>query len=135
MFGNPRYGIVGLLGVPFYLLTEVIAPIFEVLAVVVILFALWLGLLDVTQFVLVLGITCAATGILSNIAVLIDDRTGRSLRTSSLVRLMLVAPLDLFLYRPLLVWARVRGSWDFVRGRRDWDKFERNARPSVGTST
>lgn len=135
MFGNPRYGIVGLLGVPFYFVTEVIAPIFEVLAVLVIAFALWLGLLDVTQFLLALAIMCAATGILSNMAILIDDRTGRSHRISSLVRLMLVAPLDLFLYRPLLVWARVRGTWDFMRGRRDWDKFERNARPSARVST
>jgi hypothetical protein len=46
-----------------------------------------------------------------------------------------VATLDLFLYRPLLVWARLRGTWDFMRGRRDWDKFERNARPSAQGST
>jgi cellulose synthase/poly-beta-1,6-N-acetylglucosamine synthase-like glycosyltransferase len=128
MFGNPRYGTVGLIGVPFYFVTEVIAPIFEMLAVVVILVSLWLNLLDVTQFLLVLGIMCAATGILSNMAILVDDRTGRSHRLSSLMRLMLVAPLDLFFYRPLLFWARVRGTWDFARGRRDWDKFERNVR-------
>ncbi|MFL5961973.1 MAG: glycosyltransferase family 2 protein [Gaiellaceae bacterium] len=128
MFGNPRYGAVGLIGVPFYFITEVIAPIFEVLSLLVIVVALWLRLVDVTQFFLVLGIMCAATGILSNAAILVDDRTGRSYRISSLVRLMFVAPLDLFFYRPLLVWARVRGTWDFARGRRDWDKFERNIR-------
>ena len=80
------------------------------------------------QFGLTLGVMCAVTGILSSIAVLIDDRNARSYRISSLVRLMLVAPLDLFVYRPLLVWARVRGTVDFLRGRRDWDKFERNTR-------
>jgi cellulose synthase/poly-beta-1,6-N-acetylglucosamine synthase-like glycosyltransferase len=128
MFGNPRYGTVGLIGVPFYFVTEVIAPIFELLAVAVILLALWLNLLEVTEFLLVLGIMCAATGILSNMAILVDDRTGHSHRISSLMRLMLVAPLDLFFSRPLLVWARVRGTWDFARGRRDWDKFERNVR-------
>jgi hypothetical protein len=47
---------------------------------------------------------------------------------------MLLAPLDLFLYRPILVWARVRGTWDFMRGRRDWDKFERNPRPALAGS-
>ena len=130
MLGNPRYGTVGLLGIPFYLVTEVIAPIFEVLAVFVVAFAVWLGLLDLAQFLLTLAVLAVATGILSNLAILIDDRTGRALRISSLVRLMLVAPLDLFLYRPLLVWARVRGTWDFLRGRRDWDAFERNARPA-----
>jgi cellulose synthase/poly-beta-1,6-N-acetylglucosamine synthase-like glycosyltransferase len=131
MIGNPGYGIVGVLGVPFYVVTEVIAPIFEVLAVLVIVFALWLGVLDVTQVLLMLGVMCAVTGILSNIAVLIDDRTGRSHRISSLVRLMFLAPLELLVYRPVLVWARIRGTWDFLRGRRDWDKFERNARAST----
>jgi cellulose synthase/poly-beta-1,6-N-acetylglucosamine synthase-like glycosyltransferase len=131
MFGNPRYGIVGLLGVPFYFVTEVIAPIFEVLAVLVLVLALWLGLFDIAQVLLMLGVMCAVTGILSNIAVLIDDRTGRSYRISSIVRLMFVAPFELLLYRPLLVWARIRGTWDFLRGRRDWDKFERNARAST----
>jgi cellulose synthase/poly-beta-1,6-N-acetylglucosamine synthase-like glycosyltransferase len=128
MFVNPRYGSVGLLGVPFYFVTEVIAPVFEIAAVAVIVVALWLGVLDVVQFGLTLGVMCAVTGILSSIAVLIDDRNARSYRISSLVRLMLVAPLDLFVYRPLLVWARVRGTIDFLRGRRDWDKFERNTR-------
>ncbi len=42
--------------------------------------------------------------------------------------MILVAPLDLFLYRPILMWARARGTWDYLRGRRDWDKFERNVR-------
>jgi cellulose synthase/poly-beta-1,6-N-acetylglucosamine synthase-like glycosyltransferase len=131
MFGNPKYGIVGILGVPFYVVTEVIAPIFEALAMLVIVLALWLGLLDVTQVLLTLGVMCAATGVLSNIAVLIEDRTGRSYRISSLVKLMFIAPFELLLYRPVLFWARMRGTWDFLRGRRDWDKFERNARAST----
>ncbi len=134
MFCNPRYGIVGIVGVPFYVLTEVLAPVFEVLAVVVIALAVWLGLLDVTQFILGLAIMSTVTGIFSNSAILIDDHTGRSHRISSLVRLMLVAPFDLFLYRPILIWARVRGTWDFMRGRRDWDKFERNPRPAPAGS-
>ena len=30
---NPRYGTVGLLGVPFFVLTEVVAPFFEIVSV------------------------------------------------------------------------------------------------------
>ncbi len=129
MLGNPRYGIVGIVGVPFYFVSEVIAPVFELLAVLTIASAVWLGLLDLTQFALGLASMCAVTGLLSNFAILIEDQTGRSHRISSLVRLMLVAPFDLFLYRPILVWARLSGTWGFIRGRRDWDKFQRNPRP------
>jgi poly-beta-1,6-N-acetyl-D-glucosamine synthase len=65
--------------------------------------------------------------------VLMEDRTTRSYRIRDLLRLQLIAPLDLVLYRPLHVWARVRGTIDFLRGRRDWDKFERNRRPAART--
>ena len=34
MLLNPRYGTVGMLGMPFYLLSEILAPLFEILAVV-----------------------------------------------------------------------------------------------------
>ena len=40
----------------------------------------------------------------------------------------LEAPLDLVLYRPIIVWARLLGSWRFLRGDKGWHKFERNVR-------
>jgi biofilm PGA synthesis N-glycosyltransferase PgaC len=135
MFGNPGYGVVGIVGVPLYFVSEVIAPVFELLAVLTIGSAVWLGLLDLTQFAIGLAIMCTFTGLLSNFAILIEDQTGRSHRISSLVRLMLVAPLDLFLYRPILVWARLSGTWGFLRGRRDWGKFERNPRTDLHRPT
>ncbi len=52
---NPRYGAVGLVGAPFYLLSEVLAPFFEVLALVTIPVAAFLGVLDWSVFLLVVG--------------------------------------------------------------------------------
>jgi hypothetical protein len=42
--------------------------------------------------------------------------------------LLLLGPLDLFLYRPLIVYARAKGTWRFLRRDTGWHKFERNAR-------
>jgi hypothetical protein len=133
MLGNPRYGLVGLVGTPFYLVSEVAAPFFELLSGLVIVAALWLHVLDSLQFALVLGLMALVTGLLTSAAVLLEDRTTRSYRLTHLVRLILLGPLDLFLYRPVLIWARVRGAWDFCRGRRDWDKFVRNPRPAAAS--
>ena len=72
-----------------------------------------------------------STATLTSAAVLVDDRTARNHRVGSVLRMILVGPLDLFLYRPALMWARAYGTWGFLRGRRDWDKFERNARRQV----
>jgi len=128
MFGNPRYGAVGMVGVPFYTITEVVAPLFEFLSVVTFALAAWLGVVSWIQFGVILGLMAFATASLTSFAVLLADRTARDYRLPSLARMILVAPLDLFLYRPILMWARARGTWDYLRGRRDWDKFERNVR-------
>ena len=128
MFGNPRYGAVGMVGVPFYFITEVVAPLFEFVSIVTFVIAAWLGVVSWVLFAVILGLMAFATATLTSSAVLLEDRTARDYRLPSLARMILVAPLDLFLYRPILMWARARGTWDYLRGRRDWDKFERNAR-------
>jgi poly-beta-1,6-N-acetyl-D-glucosamine synthase len=135
MFGNPRYGAVGLVGVPFYMLTEVVAPAFELLSILTFAAAAWLGVVSFGLFAVVLGLMAFSTATLTSFAVLLEDRTARDYRLRALVRMILVAPLDLFLYRPILMWARARGAWDFLRGRRDWDKFERNVRPGTTATT
>ena len=131
MFINPRYGTVGLLGVPFYLVTEVLAPLFEVAAIATTLVAALLGVLDWLDFALALVAMSGVTAALSATAVMLEDRTSRAYRLRDLVRLQVVSALDLLLYRPILMWARLRGTFDFLRGRRDWDKFERNHRTAA----
>jgi poly-beta-1,6-N-acetyl-D-glucosamine synthase len=133
MLFNPRYGSVGLLGLPFYLVTEMLAPVFEVLAILATLVGIWSGALNWVDLALVVAVLSVAAAVLSAMAVLMEDRTTRSYRIRDLLRLQLIAPLDLVLYRPLHAWARVRGTIDFLRGRRDWDKFERNRRPAART--
>lgn len=129
MFGNKRYGSVGIVGVPFYMITEVVAPLFEAVSIVTFLVAAWLGVVSWPLFAVILGLMAFSTATLTSFAVLLQDRTARDYPLRALVRMILVAPLDLFLYRPVLMWARARGSWDYLRGRKDWDKFERNLRP------
>jgi ribosomal protein L20A (L18A) len=37
-------------------------------------------------------------------------------------------PLEMIVYRPIMAWARVKGTWRFLRGDQAWHKFERNVR-------
>jgi cellulose synthase/poly-beta-1,6-N-acetylglucosamine synthase-like glycosyltransferase len=128
MFGNKKYGTVGIVGVPFYMITEVVAPLFEAVSIVTFVLAAWLGVVSWPLFAVILGLMAFSTSTLTSCAILLHDRTGRDYPLRALVRLILIAPLDLFLYRPVLMWARARGTWDYLRGRKDWDKFERNLR-------
>jgi poly-beta-1,6-N-acetyl-D-glucosamine synthase len=128
MWFNPRYGSVGVLGLPFYLVTEVLAPAFEVLALVSLPLAFALGVFDVASFLLVVAAVAFLTATLTAWAILLDDIHSRLYRMRDLAWLLLLAPFDLVLYRPIIFWARFKGTWRFLRHDKSWHRFERNAR-------
>ncbi len=129
MLGRPKYRSVGLAGMPFYLLSEVLAPVFELLSVLALVVSAATGHLDWASAALIGGVVAFATGLLTSAAVLISDLAERTLPKRRLAALVLLAPLELVLYRPALVWARLLGTVRFLRGDRQWHKFERNSRP------
>ena len=132
MMLNPRYGSVGLVGMPYYTLVEVLAPVFQVLSVIVVPIAFWIGDLTLIQFVCFLLAVAFTNGFLTNIAVLQDDAGSREYPIKDLTRLILLGPLDLFVYRPILFFAQAKGLIDFLRGDKAWHKFARNRRAPVG---
>jgi cellulose synthase/poly-beta-1,6-N-acetylglucosamine synthase-like glycosyltransferase len=128
MLFNPRYGAVGTLGMPFYLFSEILAPIFEILAVVALIAGAAAGLVDWWEFgVLTLAITFGNSALTTG-ALLMQDLEGRTYRLSRVVRFFALMPLELFVYRPFMGWARVKGTWRYLRGDKGWHKFERNVR-------
>jgi poly-beta-1,6-N-acetyl-D-glucosamine synthase len=130
---RPRYRTVGLVGWPFSLLSEVTAPIFEALSVAALSLSLALGVFDWETFVLLLGAMAFVNAAMTASAILLDDLTSRAYRRRDLVRLLALAPFDLVLYRPIIAWARAKGLWRFLRGDKDWHKFERNVRMEAVT--
>ena len=128
MLGRPRYGAIGVLGVPFLIVSEVIAPIFEAVAIAALAAAVAIGLFEPVEYLLVFGIMSFANALLTSVAILLDDQAMRTYRLRHLVRLLLLSPFELVAYRPVLIWARLKGMWGFFRGDRRWGKFERNIR-------
>ena len=128
MLLNTRYKRVGLLGMPYYVLSEVVAPLFELVAFISLPLALALGVFSWQTFALTVALISFLNGSLTVVAILADDRQSRLYAPGELGRLLLLAPLDLILYRPILVWARLKGTWRFLRGDKGWYKFERNER-------
>jgi cellulose synthase/poly-beta-1,6-N-acetylglucosamine synthase-like glycosyltransferase len=128
MLFRRRYGAVGFVGVPFFVLSEVLAPFFEMVALGVVVAGLALRALAFDQALLTLATLALMNGIMSSVSVLLEDRTSRAYPVRNLVRLVALGPLDLIVYRPLIFWARAKGTWRFLRGDRSWHKFERNAR-------
>ena len=139
MMFNPRYGTVGLLGAPFYLVSEVLAPRLRASrARDAAARALVSGLFDPTTFLLFLLVIAFTNAVLTAAALGLDNLEARSFNARryakrDLAKLILIGPVDLFLYRPILIWARMRGAVDFLRGEKGWYKFERNERVPAPT--
>ena len=131
MMLNPRYGAVGLLGMPFYFVTECIAPFFEVASVLTLALAVALGVFDLPHFAAFVAAISLLNASFTIAALVVQDRLMREMEWRDLLRLVLVSPLELLLYRPWLTVARVKGTIDSMRGRKTWNKFERNARAAT----
>jgi cellulose synthase/poly-beta-1,6-N-acetylglucosamine synthase-like glycosyltransferase len=128
MFLRPRYGVVGMLGVPYYIIFEALAPLMQTLSFVALTLLICLGQIDWPLYAAFLGIVVFANAIPSTMAILLYDQAYRAYSVRELMRLLLLGPMDLFVYRPILLYAGLRGSWQFLRGDKGWDKFVRNAR-------
>ena len=131
MWFNPRYKTVGLFGAPFYLLTEVLAPVFELLGIAALICAIALGLFQPATFLVMVAAIGFTNAALTASAILFEDLQSRSYRKRDLLVLLMLTPLDVLVYRPIILWARLKGSWGFLRGDQSWNKFERNARTAA----
>jgi len=110
------------------LLTEVLSPAIELLALASLAASVFLGIFDLEVFLVVVAAMAFVNAALTAGAILLDDVQSRLYRVRDLMRLLFWAPFDMLLYRPIIAWARFKGSWRFLRGDKAWHKFERNAR-------
>ena len=86
------------------------------------------GLIDWQEFVvLTLAMSCANSALTTG-ALLMLDLEERAYRLSAVLRLLVLMPIEMVLYRPPMAWARIKGTWRYLRGDKGWHKFERNVR-------
>ena len=127
MLLRPRYGRVGFLGMPCFLVTEILGPFFELAAFVIVGIGIARGIVAWDVLVWTTALVAALNASLNAGAILADDRQSRSYRVSTLVFLSLLAPVELVVYRPIMSCARVIGTVRYLRGDKGWHSFDRNA--------
>jgi len=128
MFLRPKYRTVGMLGVPYYAIFECLAPLFQILSIVTLALAGLYGIIGWQPYLAFLGMMAFGTAIPTTLSVWLHDKGYRDYRVRDLVHMLLLGPIDLFLYRPILMWAGMVGTIEFLRGDKAWNKFERNVR-------
>ena len=126
MIGRPRYGSVGMVSLPGFVMFEMLSPLVE-LSGYILLPVMWaLGLLNpaVAWIFFVLAIMYMV--LVSALAVLLEDIAFRRYPSVlDLGRLLIGAVLENFGFRQLTVWWRVRAFWEYLRGDLSWGAMER----------
>jgi cellulose synthase/poly-beta-1,6-N-acetylglucosamine synthase-like glycosyltransferase len=132
MFMNPRYGAVGLIGFPFYVLFEAFGPVIEFFGYVMMLVLALTGLLEPPIAILFLILSMMFGIVLSVMALLLDDLLfKRYERGRDLVKMIGAAFLEYFGYRQLLALQRTASFFNVILKRGHWGKAKRHRIPAA----
>ncbi len=110
MIANPRYGPIGLLALPFFLVFELLGPVVEVLGLASVVLAGSMGLLDWGVAAVMIGLALAVGTLLSTTAVAVEEFTyHRYGRGRDLLGLLAAGVVENLGYRQVHAWFRLRG--------------------------
>lgn len=123
---NPRYGMVGMVAVPYNWMFELLGAVIEVLGYFIIPFSLIMGELNVFFFVIYFLLATLLGIMLSIGSLILEQYTKKSAMTAKQYILISVyAILENFGYRQLITLFRVEGIFKYRKLRQTWGKIER----------
>jgi len=125
---NPRYGIIGMFGVPYFWIFEMLGPVIETLGYIFIPLSYILGLLNKQYFILFLVSSILYGVILSIGAILLEEYTfSKYPSIKQLFRLSLYGVLENFGYRQMTTFFRIDAIIRFKKFRNSWGKIKRKS--------
>ena len=126
MIGRPKYGPVGLFGLPYNLVFEALGPLVEVTGYAILVVSIAQGVVGI-HFVVLFFLLAVGYGVfLSVAAVLLDQaRVGRHGSRRDLARLLMFTVVENFGYRQLQAVWRAQATFDFLRKKRGWGEMRR----------
>ncbi|WKA50718.1 glycosyltransferase [Planococcus liqunii] len=126
MMMNPKYGSVGLLSMPYFLLVELLGAVFEFVGYFIIFGGIFFSLVDTTTAGILFLVTVFYGSFVSALAVLLEELTLHKYpKASHLARLYFWALTEAFWYRPLMVVWRVQGIFAAFRKKAHWGDMKR----------
>lgn len=132
MLFNPRYGVVGLLAMPYFLIFEAIGPVIEITGYVLIALAIPFGLLD-WRFAELFFLAAVVYGSLLSVTAVAREELSfrRYPKVTDLLRLTAYGVLENFGYRQFATCWKILGVIDYVRGKQGWGTMKRKGFPTV----
>ncbi len=133
---EPKYGVTGMMALPYYFFFELFSPIMKVLSLVFILVAGYYGVFNAKWVLMLLaGILLTTAIIMSSITLMLEywsekytETTRNALRYKNFkdwLWLLTTGILSEFTYSFYKIVAQLDGLKNFLRKKHDWKKFDR----------
>ena len=123
---NPKYGVFGFLGYPYWLLLEWAAPLIEFFGILYFIALILLGAINWSFFFFMLFFVYSFAITMSILSILFEEMTYHKYKKKNdLIRLLLIALIEPIIYHPMVTLWSVKANLDFMIGRKGWGKMER----------
>ncbi len=123
---NKRYGSVGLVVMPFYMMFELFGPIVELFGYLYFAVLIVAGVIDPWFSALFITLAILIGFLLSLGGILLEELSLSFFRArGDMWRLVMVAFLENFGYRQIVLWYRLRGLWNYFRKKKTWGRMVR----------
>ncbi|MFA6262353.1 MAG: glycosyltransferase [Bacteroidia bacterium] len=126
MFMNPRYGILGFLSFPYWMLFEWLAPLIEAVGLLYFLTLILFGFDQWYLFIILSGTVYFASIAISFLALLFEEFTYHQYQSKrETLLLILTAMIEPFVFHPRSSWWGIKGNIDKIRGQKSWGEMTR----------
>ena len=124
MIFNPRYGVIGLLTMPYYLLIEALNPLITFLGSISIIILYFAGLVNQDTIILFFMLEFIWGMALNIFSFWLEIFVQYSYRTRQIFRLVLDSMLEPFYYKPLIKMEQLIATFTFMSSK--WEKAHRH---------
>lgn len=128
MFLNPKYGVIGMVSFPYWVLFEWLAPIIEVIGILYVIFIILFGLLNYQVFIILLLFVLTFSVMYSSIAIFFEAFTYNKYKGAKYIsEALLFFLLEMIIYQPLNMYFSLCGNYDFFfrKNKRGWGDMTR----------
>lgn len=126
MLFNPRYGRIGLLGLPMFLAFDILGPLLDLLGLILIPLFWAFGLLSFKFMAAFFAVVVLYGVFLSMMALVLGEvALFRTTRKRDILLMAFAAIAENFGYRQLNILWRLEGIWQFLRKQQGWGKMTR----------
>ncbi|QTC40181.1 glycosyltransferase family 2 protein [Bacillus sp. V3] len=123
---NPKYGSIGMVSIPYFLIIEFLGPVVELMGYLVMLLSIFFGGVYLEFAILLFLLSVLYGSILSMASVLLEEWTIRKYpKASDIIRLFFYSLTETLWYRPLTVLWRCEGILDVLRRKTGWGEMAR----------